>query len=234
MKDCYGQALKDFCAGNKRAKLKVESDMAETEYWPVSMYFRSEKDMNCIEKRALELCRGRVLDVGAGAGCHSLLLQEKGLYVDAIDISEGAVEVMQTRGVKNAMLQDFYKFEGRKYDTILMLMNGLGIAGTIDNMPRFLQKVKELLAEGGQLVCDSANVIRLFTDEEGWVMIDLNGKYYGEFVYTMTYKRQKSDPFDWLFLDYEALLEVCDEQGYVAEKIVENVWDEYLVTIRPE
>lgn len=231
MNDVYGKALLDYLGGKKNAKIKVESDVAETEYWPVSEFFHSENDMCQIEKKALTECRGKILDVGAGSGSHVLWLQDHGAMVEAIDTSEGAVEVMRKRGVRRADVADFYQLSGRRYDTLLMLMNGMGIAQSMDNMPRFFAKVKELLNPGGQLVCDSADLLPLFVDEDGSAMIDLNGGYYGELCYVMSYGKQRGDEFGWIFIDFDTLQMVAAENGMKAEKIMDDDNNQYLVRL---
>ena len=128
--------------------------MFEEDEIPLTTLFRSYKSMQEIERKALDMAKGRVLDVGAGSGCHSLVLQEKGLDVTAIDISPLSVETMKERGVKNVLEQDFFTLKGQ-YDTILMLMNGIGIVGTLERLPEFFKQLDKILAPGGQVLCDS-------------------------------------------------------------------------------
>jgi SAM-dependent methyltransferase len=97
-----------------------------------------------IERKALDMATGKTLDVGAGSGCHSLVLQEKGIDVTAIDISPLSVETMKERGIKKVMEQDFFTMQG-KYDTILMLMNGIGIVGTLERLPKFFRQLDNIL-----------------------------------------------------------------------------------------
>ena len=183
--DAYGNALKAYIKGLKKSKIKVECDIAETEYWPVSEFFHSWNDMSLLERTALELCHGKILDIGAGSGCHSLWLQNNGKEVTSIDISEGAIEVMKEQGLKDIRNIDFYKAPTipemkHNYDTLLLLMNGAGIAGTIANLPRFLLTCKELINDNGCVIMDSSDLIYLFLDEDGSALIDLNASYYGE------------------------------------------------------
>lgn len=226
--DSYGQALLDFYHGQKRAKIKVESDVAETEYWPVSEFFHTEKEMSQIEMTALELCTGRVLDVGAGSGSHVLWLQEHGVDAYGIDTSAGAVKVMTERGAKNVRQADFYQLSGEKYDTLLMLMNGFGIAQSMQNLPRFFAQVSNLLAAGGKLIADSADLLPLFASEDGSVLINLNDNYHGELQYVMSYKGQRGEPFPWLFIDFDTLQMVAAQHGFVVEKLTEDDNNQFL------
>lgn len=236
--DAYGEALKAFYDGNKKAKIKVECDAAETEYWPMKEFFHEWNDMSLIEQKALKLCSGRIMDVGAGAGSHSLWLQNEGMSVTPIDLSPGAVEVMNDRGL-DAHHIDFYATPGYaplggKFDTILLLMNGAGIAGTMDNMPRFLMTCKQLLNKGGRIIMDSSDLIYLYLDEDGSALIDLDSDYYGELRYKMTFAGKTDEEFPWLFIDYDNLEEFARREGFSCRKVYEDDHYQYLAELTVE
>lgn len=231
MNDIYGKGLTAYYNGNKKAKFKVESDIAETEYWDVAEFFHNYAEMSEIERRALALCKGKTLDVGAGSGSHTLWLQGESVDVDALDISQGACDLMTTRGIKHVFCDDFFNFANKRYDTLLMLMNGIGIAGTIGNLPKLFAKAKELLNPGGQLIVDSSDLMYLFEDEDGSVMIDLNGDYYGELEYTMSFGGEKGEPFNWLFVDFDTLQAAAAEYGLKCEKVFENEHYQFLAKL---
>lgn len=212
--------------GDEKAVFVVESDIAETEEWPISTFFRDYKEMPKAERTALKLCSGRVLDVGAGAGSHSLYLQKQGLDVTALDISEGAVEVMQQRGVEKTILANFFRYEGATYDTLLMLMNGIGIVGQLNNLSSFFVQAKKLLNPGGKILLDSSDLIYLYEEEDGSVLVDLNGSYYGELEYTFEFDGKKGTPFNWVFVDYEKLEDCAKLHGFSCKKVYED--DHYL------
>ena len=178
------------------------------------------------------MSEGRILDVGAGSGCHSLALQEMGKTVKAIDISPLSVEVMQKRGVKDACLENFFneQFSG-SFDTILMLMNGSGIVGKIANLPIFFNTLKRLLAPGGCVWMDSSDLRYLFEDEDGNLDIDIDDDYYGEVDFRMQYKNIRGDRFDWLYLDFQTLSLHAANNGFKAEKIREGEHYDYLAKI---
>ena len=234
--DAYGKGLLDYYEGNRSAAFTVWSDVAETERWPVSTFFRSEKDMPEAERLALSLCSGRVLDVGAGAGNHALWLAERGHDVTAVDVSAGAVEVMKRRGVKDAREADFFTLTAADgpYDTLLMLMNGIGIVGSVDRLDAFFLKAKELLNAGGRILLDSSDIIYLFLEEDGSALIDLNAKYYGEVQYRMDYGRLKGKPFDWLFIDFDTLAAAAARHGFSCAKRFEDEHYLYLAELRME
>ncbi|MBQ1582220.1 MAG: methyltransferase domain-containing protein, partial [Prevotella sp.] len=196
---------------------------------PVKTLFREEDEMPEIERKALEMVKGRTLDVGAGAGCHSLILQKRGFDVTAIDISPLSVETMRARGVKKAFEQDFYALDGR-YDTVLMLMNGIGIVGTLSRMPMFFRHLDKILASDGQLLCDSSDISYVFENEEGIIELP-DTDYYGEINYQMRYRDIIGEPFSWLFIDAETLRQVAEKHGYAVEIVAEGKHDDYLARI---
>ena len=225
-----GSAIADFHATGKAAKLRVFSPMFDEDEIPVKTLFRSFDEMPAIEQTALREATGRILDVGAGAGCHSLALQHMGKQVTAIDISPLAVATMRDRGVKEVLQQDFFTLDGQ-YDTILMLMNGIGIVGSLSRLPAFFMQVDHLLTPGGQLLCDSSDICYIFEDEDG--IIDLTGieGYYGELNYQMQYKNVKGEEFPWLFIDPETLKEQALAHGFKVDVIARGSHYDYLARI---
>jgi len=226
-----GAAIADFYNNGKAGKLRVFSPMFDEDEIPVETLFRELDEMPEIEREALKLAQGRILDVGAGSGCHSLALQEMGKKVVAVDISPSSVEVMKESGVEDARLQDYFEMTDEKFDTILMLMNGSGIVGTVDNFPSFFKHLDTMLAEGGQLLMDSSDIRYVFEEEDGSFEIDLNAGYYGELEYQMQYKRIKGDTFPWLYIDFSTLQGYAEDNGWEAELIESGGHYDYLAKI---
>ncbi|MCE3294428.1 MAG: Methyltransferase type 12 [Crocinitomicaceae bacterium] len=228
--DPIGKAILDYAKFKKPADIIVSSDLCEDDIIPVEVLFRSFDEMPELEKKALSLCRGKVLDVGAGAGSHALYLQDMGMSVDAIDISPGAVEHMKSNGL-NAWKENFFDLKSEaKYDTILMLMNGIGIAGKLSNLERTLEHAKSLLKPGGQILCDSSDIKYLYEDEDGSLWIDLNNEYYGNFNFWMTYKKERGTQFDWLYADFDSLFKAAKNVGLKASRVYDKD-DNYLAQI---
>ena len=228
--DPMGRAIADYCKNKKADRLRVFSPMFEEDEIPLTTLFRSYEDMPEIERKAIDMAKGRILDVGAGAGCHSLVLQERGMDVTAIDISPLSVETMKEREVKKVIEQDFFTLEGQ-YDTILMLMNGIGIVGTLERMPEFFRQLDKILAPEGQLLCDSSDISYVFEDEEGLIDIPNEMDYYGEHSFRMQYKDTIGEPFDWLYIDEDTLKEKARRYGYTAEVMAEGEHYDYLARI---
>ena len=229
--DPMGQAIADYHATGKASRLRVFSPMFDEDEIPVATLFRTRDEMPSIEQEALKLASGHILDVGAGAGCHTLALQAMEKRVTSIDISPLAVATMRERGVKDVREQDFFTLDGPQFDTILMLMNGIGIVGTISRLPAFFMQVDHLLAPGGQLLCDSSDICYIFEDEDG--IIDLTGVegYYGELSYQMQYKSIKGEPFPWLFIDAETLREQATAHGFHCDILVRGPHYDYLARL---
>ena len=225
-----GRAIADYFKNKKASKLRVFSPMFEEDEIPLITLFRNYESMPEIERKVLDMAKGRVLDVGAGAGCHSLVLQERGLDVTAIDISPLSVETMKERGVKKVLEQDFFTLEGQ-YDTILMLMNGIGIVGTLERMPEFFRQLDKILAPGGQVLCDSSDISYVFKNEEGMIDIPNEMDYYGEHSFQMQYKDTIGEPFDWLYIDADTLKEKAGRYGYAVEVVAVGEHYDFLARI---
>ena len=225
-----GRAIADYFKTQKANKLRVFSPMFEEDEIPLSTLFRKYKEMPEIERKALDMANGKTLDVGAGSGCHSLVLQEKGIDVTAIDISPLSVETMKERGVKKVIEQDFFTLKGQ-YDTVLMLMNGIGIVGTLERLPMFFNQLDKILAPGGQLLCDSSDISYVFEDENGMIDIPNEMDYYGEHSFRMQYKDTIGEPFNWLYIDADTLREKAGRCGYAVEVVAEGEHYDYLARI---
>ena len=229
--DPMGRAIADYFNTNSADRLRVFSPMFEEDEIPLPSLFRTYEDMPEIERKALDMATGTILDVGAASGCHSLVLQKRGMAVTAIDISPLSVETMKRRGIKRVHEQDFFTMEGQQYETILMLMNGIGIVGTLDRMPVFFRQLDKLLAPGGQVLCDSSDISYVFETEEGVIEYPETDDYYGEQCFQMQYKDTIGEPFPWLYIDAETLKQVAEEYGYLVEVVAEGEHYDYLARI---
>ena len=236
MKDLFGKAILDYQTNNSPEDLITATSISDEDEMSVAYLFRSFKEMPALEQKALQLAKGTILDVGCGAGSHSLYLQkEQKLEVTSIDISENAVQACKLRGLQNVNVQNILEMEvddlHAKFDTILLLMNGTGIFGTLKNTPQFLQKLKTLLNPKGQILIDSSDIIYMFDeDEEGAVTIPAND-YYGEVLYTITYKGENEDAFPWLYIDYNTLQNAAHANGLQCELILEGLHYDYLAKL---
>ena len=233
MKDLFGKAILDYQTDNSPEDLYTETSISELDVMPIDYLFRDYDEMPILEQKALDLTKGKTLDVGCGAGSHSLFLQEKGLHTKAIDISPNAVEACKLRGVKNVEVQNFLELNvDEKFDTILYLMNGTGIFQNLVLINVFIDKIKKLLTPTGQVLIDGTDIIYMFDeDEDGGKWIPTENEYYGETIFNITYKGEKEKPFDWLFLDYNTLQNAAFANGLQCELILEGDHYDYLAKL---
>lgn len=219
--DPIGQAVLNYQQSNDNTPIQVSSQVVEDEDMPPDYFFREFNDMPLLERIALKKSNKKVLDVGAGAGCHSLWLQSKNIDVTALEISKLCCETMQQRGIKKVINNSIYEHSGVHYDTIILLMNGIGIAGTIEGLKTLLSHLKSLLNKGGKILLDSSDLIYLYEQEDGTFLLDVNSlSYYGEVDYQLSYKNTKGIPFSWLFIDHTNLSDIAEEIGF-STKILE-------------
>lgn len=224
--DLFGQVLRDFFNKNQNSTLWIHNNYGEPEEMPVEVFFRDKDTMPQLELFALSLCKGKILDIGAGVGSHALILQDRGLDISALEISPIACQIMELRGVKNVINQNVMDYQAEKFDTILLLMNGIGLNEDLNGLKAFLNQAKQLINPGGQLLFDSSDITYLYED------IPLpKGKYYGELSYHYEYKKQKGDWFKWLYIDQETLIKIAKEQGWQTEILFEDEMDQYLARL---
>jgi len=230
MKDLFGKALLDYQNGNYTEDLITSTSISDEDELPLPYLFRSFEEMPKLEQKALQLAKGKVLDVGCGSGSHSLYLQNKGFHVKAIDISKGAIEVAKLRGINNAEVKDILD-ETETFDTILLLMNGTGVFQQVSKISKYLKHLKSLLNPKGQILVDSSDIKYMYEDEDGGFWIDGHSNYYGELEYYLHYKGEDETPFKMLYLDFDTLYSACDTVGLTCELVLEGDHYDYLARI---
>ena len=229
----HGRALLDYFNGDTSAHVVVHWEDREREVVPIRVFFRGPSEFSAVEEAAIDLCRGRVLDGGAGAGCHALVLQEQGLAVCAIDIAPEAVEVMRRRGVQDARCADIFHFREGPFDTILLMMNGIGVVGDLAGLDRFLADVHRLLAPGGRILLDSYDPNRT-QHPDGAPSSKTRrpqGRYIGEMRFRLEYRGKKGPTLAWLFLDIKLLTERAMKAGWSPEIIWQEAEGHYLARL---
>lgn len=226
--DIIGIALKDAYsnASASQEQWAVWVNGVEDQPMPVSLFFRSYHRMKKYEKIALAHCRGKVLDLGAGAGAHALVLQKRGFSVSALESSKGACDIMRQRGVEKVINGSWQTLEATKFDTALALMNGTGLAGTLDQFPIFLRKIKKQLNVGGQLLIDSTDISYFF--EEHNMPIHAAA---GEVTYELEYKGSRGKPFQWLYLDQATMKKAATKCGFQSQVLFESDDTHYLARL---
>jgi SAM-dependent methyltransferase len=233
--DLFGKALWDY--HNKKPhvnKIITWTSLTEEDAIDLSYFFRSFDEMPVLEQEALMLSKGRVLDVGCGAGSHSLYLQNKmKLEVYGIDRSPGAIATADARGLKNTIEQSIFNYKEETFDTILLLMNGPGICGKLQNLKDLLKHLSNLLNIKGQILLDSSDLIYLFDQSDNGEKMVPASNYYGELEYGIRYDN-KIISFPWLYVDAEKLQEVAQQVGLKTHIVMSGKnWD-YLARLVKE
>jgi SAM-dependent methyltransferase len=232
----YGQALTDYFNGNLSATEFLLRDDGRKFEMPAFVYFRDLKDFTIIENKALELCFGKILDIGAGAGIHTLELQNKGLNVTALDISPESVEIMKNRGIKNTECADIFTYFKKKFNTLLMLSHGIGLTSSLEGFKRFLNHAYELTESNGILIFDTLDV-RITNDPVHLEYQERNkkmGRYFGEIHMQIEYKGVKGNPFSWLHIYPETLAKEVAKTGWIHKIIHKEPSGDYLVKLSKE
>jgi len=217
----------DFYKKESLEKLWIETNYNTTEEMPTEVFFRAEDNFYELEYAALEICNGTVLDIGAGVGSHALFLQEQGFDVTALEIDKDLVKIMQERGVEKAICDDVYLLKGKQYDTLLLLMNGIGLVGDLSGLEKFLIHAKTLLNYGGQILFDSSDISYLFVDDVPMPTTH----YFGEIKYRYLYKAQRGEWFSWLYIDQEKLKEIAAQHGWAVQILADDGNDQYLARL---
>ena len=224
LKDLHGKAILDYYKNQLKNDLLIDTSYGSQEIMPVEVFFRDEMDFTTLEHLALIECKGKVLDLGAGAGATALVLQSRGYQVTALENSPGCVQVMKKSGVKEVVETNFFKHTG-KYDTILLLMNGMGLAGKLNGVANLLEKCKTLLTPDGQLLVDSSDIQYLYEDKLP------EDKYYGEVSYRYRYGKEIGHWFDWVYVDHHKLQDIAHSVGMSVEILFTDENDQYLACI---
>lgn len=222
--DVYGAALMDYYTNAKVAPLLLYTNNSLTnEIMPIDLFFRGKDEFPEQELIALALCDGKVLDIGAGVGSHTLYLQEVGFDVTALELSTPACEIMEKRGVKKIINENIFDYQNEKYDTLLFLMNGIGLVENIEGLKGLFEHAKTLLNPGGQLLFDSSDINYYYPSEK-----DKPAHYYGEITFQYKYKGQKGKPFGWLYIDQNELIKIGNQMGWLVQILDEDQHYQYL------
>ena len=226
--DVLGECIKKAYETNEDVWMDLELNGYTDDPMNAHYFLRSFDDMPILERRALELVKGRILDVGAAAGSHSLYLQEKGFDVTSLEHSAACCEVMRNRGLKNVVCEDIFAFDhDKKYDTILLLMNGWGMGATLSGMHELVPKLKALLNSGGQILGDTSD-IQYWSNEKKDEKSSLSNSYHGEVVFKVTHG-SKNQSFRWIYPEPSLLHSLFQKSDMVASIEAEGPHWDYLI-----
>ncbi|HPA14787.1 MAG TPA: class I SAM-dependent methyltransferase [Desulfobacterales bacterium] len=231
----YRQALYDFYNGDTSAKIVIHREDGLKEYHPISTYFLHPSNFSELDQTAIDLCRGSVLDIGAGAGRHSLALQALGFKVCAIDISPEAVDIMIKRGVKDARRADIFNFDEKPFDTLLMLMHGVGIAENLAGLDRLLNRTRRLVKPEGRILLDSFDLHRTNNpvNQAYQNFICRTGRYRGEIRFQFEYNGEKGPWMEWLQIDPQTLASHAMKARFCCKIVYKEKKGDYLAQLLP-
>lgn len=226
--DVFGEAFKAYLKSKECEDFRVIIDGELQDPLPVSYFFRPAEEMPSLELFALDLVEGKVLDVGAAAGCHSLLLQEH-FDTTALEISEKACEVMESRGVKKIVCSDFFDYSNEQFDTILFLMNGLGIGKDAEGTIALLKHAKSLLTPGGFILGDSSDISYFKNeDEKKGGDASFSQEYFGIVQFELQWEKLTTS-FPWIYPDPSFLEQCATEAGLRMSIIAEGAHYDFLL-----
>jgi len=226
-----GDAMMDYYHGNMATTIYIKSSIEGDRVVSLEAFFRENENFPKIERYAFRYCNGKILDVGAGSGPHALYLQKERFDTTAIDISDKAVEVMQKRGLKKTFCIDIFEYDTETYDTILLMMNGIGVAGDLQGLARLLQHFKKLLNPGGQILFDSTDIGYVSSFDRAISSLRTPiPEYYGTAYYQLQYKGKTGDVYPWLFIDRKTLVNIATENGFNSQ-ILKTYKNQFLASL---
>jgi SAM-dependent methyltransferase len=234
----YAEALTDYYHQRPDipALYLVREDGFRTEL-PVNLFFSDFESFSVLEKKAIECITGNVLDVGAGAGRHSLVLMQRDIPVTSLDIEPSLIKIMVDRGLKHVVMSDIFSYvPAEKYEFILLLLHGLGIAGNLHGLNRLLSHLSTMLKPGGRIIADSLDVSE--TNEtvhlEYQEMLQREKRYRGEIRMFMEYGARKSEMIEWLHVDFDTLTGIAEKAGLNCVLLGSEKSGEYLTGLIPD
>ena len=236
MKDAFGYALFNYWKGNHKTPHTLKRDDGRADKESLKHYFEKYPQFSSIEKRALKYARGKILDVGCGAGRHVLYFQNKGFNVLGIDESPLAVKVCKERGCRQVKIMDILKpkLKAKTFNTIILFGNNLGIGGDLKGTKKLLKILRRLAKKDGILLLSSIDVKA--TKDKGHINYQKRnlkqGKYIGLLKIRIEYKNLIGDWFDWVMVEPKVLKQLASETGWETKKVFRGNWGHYTAVLR--
>ncbi|MBN2157087.1 MAG: methyltransferase domain-containing protein [Candidatus Lokiarchaeota archaeon] len=229
----YGHALLDFYYGGEDSPVLIIRDDGYRDEMSVRQYFRTREKFSEIEKKALNECKGKIVDLSAGVGADCLELQNRKFDVTAVEVCPEACEIMRKRGVKKVFCMDLFDFNESGYDTIFLFNRSIGNVQNLEGLERFLEQAKKFLAPRGQIIFDSVDI--RYTDNPAHLAyqrrnIDM-GKYFGEIIVRFEYKSIIGPNFGLLHVDPDIVQTYCNKTGWKCNIIYSDEEGNYLAKL---
>ena len=233
--DAWGLLISDYFAGESCLELIERDDGFLTATDNLPMYFSSYEDWPDYVKKALAHVRGRVLDVGVGAGRFALYLQEQGHDVVGIDVSAGILEVCRQRGVQDVRQLPFHRVDNSLgvFDTILMMGNNFGLFANPRRAKWMLRRLKRLTRAGARIVAESLDVYA--TDKPEHLAYHARnrrrGRLPGEIRLRVRYRDRIGEWFDYLMVSQEEMEDIVEGTGWRIAAVLERGGAQYVAVL---
>jgi len=236
--DAYGQEMWAYYNGERSFEI-VERDDGYIDIGPeTSVYFSSYEDWSPHEKKAMEFVKGRVLDVGCGAGRHSLYLQEKGFDVLGIDISPLAIKVCKLRGLRKAevMAIEDLKFKPESFDTIIMMGNNFGLFGCFKKARRLLKRFHKMTSKNALIIAETRDPYKTKNPAhlEYHEFNRKRGRMSGQLRIRIRFRRYATRWFDYLMVSKDEMNEILKGTGWRVKEFIDSGGPSYIAIIEKE
>jgi SAM-dependent methyltransferase len=223
--DAFGQMLFALYGGSEVFEI-VERDDGYIEAMPAKGYLSEYKDWNQIEQRAMEFAKGRILDVGCGAGRHSLYLQKKGFNVTGIDVSPLTVKICKLRGLKKVKHTSVEKadFKPDTFDRIFMMGNNFGLLANFKKARWLLRKFHRITSKDAFIVAVTNDPYK--TDNRAHLAYHRrnrqNGRMSGQLKIRIRYKQYKGKWFEYLLASKQEVEEILKGTGWKIKEFIDS------------
>jgi len=233
-RDAFGQKLWAAFKGEEVFEI-VERDDGYIDAMKIKGYFSEYEEWSQIEQKAMQYVKGRVLDIGCGAGRHSLYLQQKGFYARGIDISPLAVEICKSRGLKNVEVMSIEEidFKPNSFDTIIMMGNNFGLFGSFKKAQRLLKRFHKMTPKNALIIATTRDPYK--TDNPAHLQYHkLNrrkGRMGGQVRIRSRFRPYTGEWFDYLMVSKEEMKEILKGTGWKVKEFIDSEGSQYIAII---
>ncbi len=236
MEDAYGQEIYSYFQGKESVEIVERSDGYINFSSGTRMYFSEYKDWDKNEKEAIKYAKDRVLDIGCGAGRHSLYLQKRGLDVLGIDNSPLAVKVSKLRGLKRAKVIPITQINFRpdSFDAILMMGNNFGLFGSFRRAKWLLKKLYRMTSDDAVIIAQANDVYGTTAPEhlEYHKQNRKLGRMSGQLRIRIRFKKFVGKWFDYLLVSKDEMKNILKDTGWEIKKFIDSKSSVYAAIIK--
>jgi len=234
--DAYGHQMYDYLKGIRDVSEIVERNDG---FFGVSTgakyYFAEYRDWHDREKKAMQYVRGRVLDVGCGAGRVSLYLQKKGFDVLGVDVSPLAIGVCKMRGLRNARVLPITKLCSKlgRFGTVIMFGSNFGLFGNRKRAKWLLKRLYRMTTENARIIADSLDPYKT-NDPDHLRYHRFNkrrARMAGQLRIRVRYRKYVTPWFDYLLVSQQEMANILDGTGWESNRVLASLNSPAYITI---